>query len=246
MEAGYQESLGALMLHKRIYVPEPRRQNRIRRTAGAGTADIPGQPCCGQSFAVQHVRQEISELRPFASDLTPLSSDLGQHRQIDVSRLLILAGEEMNCQQSTSELELQPPSYSARFPERTGAGRRMSSVHLLFARPQEPAMPKPIPTLPRQSHRASQTKERPLDTIQAYRLVRAEAKTIRLSLRAVITHVGIQENHLCIWVREPVDALARKPRVFVTVPTWQSLSQPYIHIGTCNDGAHAWHILEVL
>jgi len=85
-----------------------------------------------------------------------------------------------------------------------------------------------------------------LDTIEMYRLVRSEAKTIRLSLEAVIIRVGVQKNYLCMWVREPVDALARKPRVFVTVPTWQSFSQPYIHIGTCNDSAHAWHVLEVL
>lgn len=113
-------------------------------------------------------------------------------------------------------------------------------------------MPKPLSTQtrvhpnPDQSCQASQTKGPLMDTPQKYKLARNEAATIRLSLGAVITCVTVQSGHLWMWVCEPVDALARKPRVFVALPTWQSLSQPYVHIGTCDDGAHVWHVLEVL
>jgi len=85
-----------------------------------------------------------------------------------------------------------------------------------------------------------------METVQKYELARDEARTIRLSLGAVIIRVAVQDGQLCLWVREPVEALARKPRVFVALPTWQSLSQTYVHIATCDDGARIWHVLEVL
>jgi len=86
-----------------------------------------------------------------------------------------------------------------------------------------------------------------MDSIQKYELARDEAKTIRLPLTAVTVRVAVQNGHLCMWVREPRDALARKPRVFVALPTSEAFSRAYAHVGTCEDsGQRIWHVLEVL
>ncbi|AZI45304.1 hypothetical protein EHF33_20560 (plasmid) [Deinococcus psychrotolerans] len=85
-----------------------------------------------------------------------------------------------------------------------------------------------------------------MDTTRKYELIRNEAKTLRLSLGAVTVKVAVQDGRLCMWMREPPDELAPKPRIFVALPSWESFSRGYAHVGTCKDAGHFWHVLEVL
>ncbi|GAA4002027.1 hypothetical protein GCM10022631_10800 [Deinococcus rubellus] len=84
-----------------------------------------------------------------------------------------------------------------------------------------------------------------MNTIQKYELTRGAPKTICLALMAVPVRVAVQNSHLCMWVREPADALTRKPRVFITVPTGETFAREYTYIGICEDDKHPWHVLEI-